>query len=502
MQFPPLTQAAASNIQTFEDNFNWLHLSGASMEHPHNGKCVTILLLLALFAARGGTLQAQQVKPSSAEDTYNANNRPPDPRYKADVLVVVAHPDDEVMAAAYIARAIDQKKRVAVIFTTRGDGGVNDYGPEQSAAMGDIRELEGMRAVYSLGVTYAWNLGGPDTPSQNVLESLETCHHGRCLERMVRLVRLIRPDVILTWLPVFVTGENHSDHQAAGVLATEAFDLAGDPLAFPEQVSPAREPKKNMNRTEGLRPWQTQKIYYFSNATHTDFFERQGPQYPATDISPTRHMSYGEIAGEEFSKHLTQGGGKVGRALAAHNMQALEKPIPLMKPTRLVLGKSLVGGEVTDDIFTGIMSAGIGYQRPPGYTPAIRTKPVLELGDPWDYYRKFWQAHGLSRLPGLVPQEVSVPTEDILNIPLLLENPLDTAIDITLGVHAPEGWAVKPVAPAHIDAHTRYFIRVQAKAPAERRSEWQQFTITAESTTGMIGTVPLRVQLTNWALPQ
>jgi hypothetical protein len=33
-------------------------------------------------------------------------------------------------------------------------------------------------------------------------------------------------------MPGFFVGENHGDHQAAGVLATEAFDSAGDPTVF------------------------------------------------------------------------------------------------------------------------------------------------------------------------------------------------------------------------------------------------------------------------------
>jgi hypothetical protein len=47
-------------------------------------------------------------------DSYAWNNRPADPRFKADILVVVAHPDDETMVTAYLAREIyDQHKRVA-----------------------------------------------------------------------------------------------------------------------------------------------------------------------------------------------------------------------------------------------------------------------------------------------------------------------------------------------------------------------------------------------------
>jgi hypothetical protein len=62
---------------------------------------------------------------------------PPDDRFKADILVVVAHPDDEGMAIGYLAKAVlDLHKRVAVLYGTRGDGGGNAIGLEQAAALG------------------------------------------------------------------------------------------------------------------------------------------------------------------------------------------------------------------------------------------------------------------------------------------------------------------------------------------------------------------------------
>ena len=247
-----------------------------------------IALGAGLLVALGSSATWAQNAPDSKPDSYRANNRPPDPRYKADILLVVAHPDDEVMATAYLAREIyENHKRVAVVYQTAGDEGNNDVGPEQAAALGDIRQIEARRAVGSLGITNVWFLGGHDTVSQNVLTSLEHCGHGRCLDELVRIVRITQPSVILTWLPDFATGENHADHQASGVLATEAFDLAGDPTVFSEQVSPASNPDKNANLTEGLRPWQPQKIYYFYNSTH-DISTGQGPAVlVAGDLSLT-----------------------------------------------------------------------------------------------------------------------------------------------------------------------------------------------------------------------
>jgi LmbE family N-acetylglucosaminyl deacetylase len=465
------------------------------MRHPAFNlrilNCVFLPLLL-LVPFKDVAIKAQV--PERGEDTYRMNNRQPDARFKADILVMVAHSDDETVIAGYCARAADQKLRVAIVWMNGTgqsmNGGLNLVGPEQSASLAAVREIEGVRSAAVLGISNAWNLGGSDTASQNPLESLEGNDHGQMLGRMVRLVRLTRPEVIITWLPEFVTGENHSDHQASGLLATEAFDLAGDPTAFPEQVSPATEPGRYMNRTEALRPWQPQKLYYFANPTHDDFFAGKGPEYNVTDISPARGVSYAEIAKRTVAEHKSQ-------------FSSTDKADWAPHPVRFILGKSLVGGAATDDVVAGVVPGGIPFQRPPGYIAPKHAQPVMELGDPWHYYRLFWQAHGLDSLFGLVPSELSLTRGTRLNIPLVVDNPLDTPIDVNLSVRAPEGWKVVPEAPAHLAAHeSRYCLRVQAASPAEVRREWQQFTVTAESQGQTIGTVPLRVQLSQDSLPQ
>src|SRR6266852_1547171 len=193
-----------------------------------------------------------------------------DERYKADILLVVAHPDDEGAATPYLARALDEGKRVAVAFGTRGSSGANEAGTEQAAALGAIREIEARRALETLGIHNVWFLGGKDTASQNVLQSLANWDHGVALEQLVRLVRLTRPGVMLTFLPGTFIGEDHGDHQAAGLLATETFDLAGDSTSFPEQLA---GPTKRLEPfLENLRPWQPKKIYYFPDADREDIF--------------------------------------------------------------------------------------------------------------------------------------------------------------------------------------------------------------------------------------
>jgi LmbE family N-acetylglucosaminyl deacetylase len=463
------------------------------------------LAMIGLLATLNGHFTRAQNAASGRPDAYGWNNRAPDPRFKADILVVVAHPDDEIMAAAYLAREIyDHHKTVAVVFQNPGDGGNNDVGAEQAASLGDLRQIEAREAVGSLGITHVWFLGGHDTASQNVLNSLEHCPHGHCLDQLVRIVRITRPSVILTWLPDFTTGENHADHQGAGVLATESFDLAGDPTVFPEQVSPVTDPDKNMNLTEGLRPWQPEKLYYFYNPTH-DIFEGLGPQYSSQDISPSRHVSYGLLAAQENTYHVTQGGRKVQQEIDNHTVETSNDEIAKIATgaVKFIFGKSLVPSSVTDDVFAGVVPEGIPYQRPPGYTAARYSQPAIEIGDPWSFYKKLWQAHGLDHLAGLVPLELSVHTGRDFVIPLVIHNPLDTPIDVNVSVQAPEGFKVDPLAPASVAAHSQYYLRVRTAAPETKLPGWQQFTVSASSGNKNIGTVPVRVELsTGWVAPQ
>lgn len=457
-------------------------------------------------SARAALLLACALLPvvayAQTPDPYLANNRPPDGRFKADVLVVVAHPDDEGMAAAYIARAIDRGKRVAIVWTTSGNGGQNEVGPEQGPAMGDIREVEGMQAAASLGVKLMWNLGGPDTPTQNPLVSLAMCDHARCLERIVRLVRLTRPEAILTWLPAPVTGENHGDHQAAAIMATEAFDMAGDPTAFPEQVTPAAEPGENANRLGGLRPWQPQKLYYFSNATEKDFLDGRGPAYDATDVSPTRHMSYGEIAARAFALQETQGGRAVKRELEERARGAAQRPLPFQKRTEFLLGKSLVPAGVTDDVLAGTDPAGIPYQAAPGYQAMPVSAPTMMVGGVWNYYREFWRAHGLGIFAGLVPIELTVAAGDRFSLPLIVENPTAAPISVTFKVDSESHFFVAAIAPITVPPHSRAFTRMRAQAPPVFVPGWQEFKVTGQADGKSMGSVGLRVEMGDWALPQ
>jgi LmbE family N-acetylglucosaminyl deacetylase len=464
--------------------------SGQRTARQATGKIVDVLFLVLV-----ATLALVAQEPSTAPTT-------PDNRYKADILLMVAHPDDEGAVTPYIARVLDEGKRVAVIYGTRGGSGSNQAGPEHAAALADIREIEARRAWAALGVSNVWFLGGKDTASQDVLASLANWGHGAALEETVRLVRLTRPEVILTFFPGVFIGENHGDHQAAGVIATEAFDLAGDPAAFASQIAGATQRLEPY--LENLRPWQPKKLYYFGYGDHFAEFKSAGPSYSVLGISKTSNLPYWRVALEAFEAHDTQAKAYI-ESLKKMNAEQ-NNPVPTdavkgwTKDQHFVLAKSLVSGAVTGDVFANINSA----PQDSANQPAV----AVELGGPWKFYSDFRKAHGLDRLPQIPSPEIAVAEGKTLDIPILLSNSTKGVRDIVLSAAVPGGWSVQSGAARYtIGPGETVAIRIQIALPQTAASdppskETQDVSINAESDGKPLNSIRLRVQLRQHALPQ
>jgi LmbE family N-acetylglucosaminyl deacetylase len=425
---------------------------------------------------------------------------PPDARFKTDILLIVAHPDDETAVGSYLAKAIlDDHKQVAVIYCNRGEGGGNTHGMEQNNAMGAIREIEARRATASLGIQNIWFLDGRDTPGQDVFASLENWHHGTVLEQVVRLVRLTRPEVIFTWLPVYVQGENHGDHQASGVIATEAFDMAGDPLVFPAQVAVPRERLDINNVAEGLPAWQPRKIYYFSDAAHS--VEGDGPQFDIKSVSPSKNIPYYKLALDLSAPHLTQGDVSEA-ALEAKKTRDDTKFLKQMADFRLIFGKSVVKASPRGDVFEGVTATQAPFTPPRGYQPPEHKGVTMELGGVFAFYRDFWRAHNIEQLAATAKAEVGIAAGAYLQFPLLLRNDTKDSVEVVLTPQVPKGWDV-PVGPGRYllapgevyPAQT--ILRAPMEQPAVERISWQ-----ATSNGKNIGTCTMTVTLSEWTLPQ
>jgi LmbE family N-acetylglucosaminyl deacetylase len=437
---------------------------------------------------------------------------PPDGRFKADILLFTGHPDDQIQITGYLARAVfDQHERVAVVFGNHGNAGGNLNGYEEASAVAEILEIEARRAMAALGIQNVWFLPGTDTPGQDVLDSLENWHHGNALEKAVRYIRLTRPDVVLTMLPMYVAGENHGDHQAVGVIATEAFDLAGDPTAFPEQLQPPRNRLHYGNLGEGLRPWQPQKLYYFSDTSHTEWLEGTGPKYSNTEISPSRHVPYTQFMAEQLGSYLTQ---FTGYQQNDGGYQALVKgdfdALPgldrtwLLPWTYFIFGKSVAPASVTGDILEGISTDPVSFVPARGYRTPTRQGMSLEFGGPWKFYQDFWPAHNLERLSGMLAPEVEIHVGETLHVPLLIRNDSGQPEDVTLRAKLPEGWTELSGSGIYsVPAHDTYPIEAVISTSKQTGAEWTHVDWQSEAHGKAIGSVTMRVKLSAvaWGLP-
>jgi LmbE family N-acetylglucosaminyl deacetylase len=463
----------------------------------------TLIGMMALVLPLGaGAQQPQTVKAA-------------DERFKADILVVVAHPDDEAAVTPYLARAIyDEHKRVAVVYGTRGGSGANDYAREHGPALAVVREQEAREACARLGITNVWFLNGKDTASQNVLNSLANWGHGKNLEELVRIMRLTRPEVIITWLPGIFIGENHGDHQAAGVLATEAFDMADDPAAFPSQVAGAT--KRLEPYLENLTPWQPKKLYFFSDATDQKQFVGTGAAYSVKEISPSQKKPYWRIALNAAMPHLTQFPAEIQK-VSRMNEEQLQQMMNNANtsfwhdPLTLVFGKSVTQGKPTDGVFADLNAVRptctkSGDMRRASFAANPRFEAAI-LGGPWAFYRAFYWRHCLSNLPAPKTPEVGVQEGSTLDIPLEIVRGAPMPLTITVKPTVPEGWkTVSGEGSYSLPSEEISFLNVQVQTPnlpaeGSQKSQPQELRIhvTSENTSDE---VTMRVLLQKNALPQ
>ncbi|GJL98136.1 MAG: hypothetical protein DHS20C06_19530 [Hyphobacterium sp.] len=131
------------------------------------------------------------------------------------IVLVFAHPDDEITATELISRAVEEGAFVATITATRGEAGTQFPEIVAQEHLGVVREGELRRHGYVLGLDEQVVLGLPDG---GVPESMsEDALANRVLEELVRL----EADAVVTFHPP--SGVSlHEDHMAIGRAALAA----------------------------------------------------------------------------------------------------------------------------------------------------------------------------------------------------------------------------------------------------------------------------------------
>jgi len=468
-------------------------------------KHLSFALFVLLLATSASAIRAQE----------NQAVRGADERYKADILVVMAHPDDEAFFTPYLVRAInDLHKRVAIVFSTRGGSGANHGARERGPALADEREIEARQACAKLGISLVWFLDGKDTASQDLLDSLANWGHGANVERLVGLIRLTRPEVVFTHFPGVFIGENHGDHQATGVLTIEAFDLAANPIVFPAQLAAGRSQHEFL--LSNLQTWQPKKIYFGSDADDFKQFEGSGPTYSVHEVSPSLKKPYWRLALNSAMAHRTQFPDDIER-ISKMSDEQLEKLMSdpntgwWTEPLTLIFGKSVVGGAPTDDVFANIKT-GEAIQEVPANIQKRQASvagTALLLGGPWQFYAEFRAAHGLENLRQTSTPEIGVKAGSTLLVPLTIRHAdANQAMKVNLKIEAPSGWKViSGQGEFALPAENSTALRLEIETPALsaddlKKAKPEEVKVNAEADGHSIGEVKLRVLLRSHALPQ
>jgi LmbE family N-acetylglucosaminyl deacetylase len=259
---------------------------------------------LAAAAAGAQTPYATSIQPAVANDEIPINKGSAalwqslkKLHTRASLIMVTAHPDDEDGGMlAYESRG--QGVRAALLTLNRGEGGANVMSPDYFDALGLVRTMELLSAGRYYGVDQHWTRVVDYGFSKTKAESIGKWTHDRVLSDVVRVFRTVRPLVVTS---VFVGGpsDGHGNHQTAGAMAQEAFQAAGDPNMFPEQIR------------AGLLPWTPIKDYARAPGGRRGGGDTLAANVivPQGDFDPVLGSSYVQISREGLGFQKTQNGG-------------------------------------------------------------------------------------------------------------------------------------------------------------------------------------------------
>ena len=216
------------------------------------------------------------------------------------VLYVAAHPDDEnTRVISWLSHAA--LAETAYLSLTRGDGGQNLIGSELGPSLGVIRTNELLEARKIDGGVQFFTRAIDFGYSKTALETFEIWDREAVLGDVVFAIRKFQPHIIITRFPPDEKA-GHGHHTASAILAEEAFDLAANPNAYPEQL-------------KFVQTWQPLSLYWNASAWWDKSLPQKAksdPKYVAFDVGSydaVNGVSCNELASLSRSMHKSQGFG-------------------------------------------------------------------------------------------------------------------------------------------------------------------------------------------------
>ena len=307
------------------------------------------LLYLFIGLLTLSTSQAQKPKTPTSSKIFESIQKL---NFLGSVLYVAAHPDDEnTRLISYMSNHI--KARTAYLSLTRGDGGQNLIGPEIRELLGVIRTQELLAARRVDGGEQLFSRANDFGYSKHPDETLSIWNKDAVLSDVVLAIRKFRPDVIINRFDHRTPGTTHGHHTSSAMLSVEAFDLANNTNAYPNQLK--------TNKT-----WQPKRIFFNTNwwfyGSKKDFDKADKSNMSSFDIGiyyPLKGLSNNELASMASSQHLCQGFGRLSQRGTQKEYVEFIKGTPLKDKEDIFSGidtswNRIKGGKAIGDILYNI----------------------------------------------------------------------------------------------------------------------------------------------------
>lgn len=261
-----------------------------------------LLATLAFLTISISTTFAQKPKVWTSGDIHEGIKKL---NFLGSALYVAAHPDDEnTRLISYLANEV--KANTAYLSLTRGDGGQNLIGPEIRELLGVIRSQELITARQIDGGKQFFSRANDFGYSKHPDETLKIWNKKEVLGDVVWVIRKFQPDIIINRFDHDSAGETHGHHTSSAMLSVEAFDLANDKTAYPEQL-------------QYVKPWQPTRLFFntfwWFYGSEEAFAKADKTGWSMVDAGvfyPIKGESNTEIAAKSRSQHKSQGFGSEG----------------------------------------------------------------------------------------------------------------------------------------------------------------------------------------------
>jgi LmbE family N-acetylglucosaminyl deacetylase len=180
----------------------------------HTERISVIPLARSLATLAASVLAAACASPAASPS--------PSPSGGGGTLVAVfAHPDDETIVAPALSHAARNGATVYLVVATDGRRGVSKHaGIPAGDSLATVRASEARCSAAALGARPPLLLGFEDA-GLSVLSPWPGEPLDRLAKRIDSTLRVLHPDVVLTWGPE--GGYGHQDHRLVGDVVTQVF---------------------------------------------------------------------------------------------------------------------------------------------------------------------------------------------------------------------------------------------------------------------------------------